>query len=88
MINSSTSISVPWTNLKPAPKLRIGVAKDDGVFTPSPPVRRALKQAVDLLRGNDDIEVIPINLPDAKSYYQDFIRYFMLSGSDVSPPNP
>jgi amidase len=84
----STSISVPWTNLKPAHKLRIGVAQNDGVYTPSPPVRRALKQAVDLLRGNDDIQIIPINLPDVKSHYQDLISYFMLSGSDVSPPNP
>ncbi|KAH8690612.1 putative fatty-acid amide hydrolase [Talaromyces proteolyticus] len=78
----STSISVPWTNIKPAHKLRIGVAQNDGVYTPSPPVRRALKQAVDLLRDNDDIQIIPINLPDVKSHYQDIISYFTLSGSD------
>lgn len=84
----STSISVPWTNLKPAHKLRIGVAQDDGVFTPSPPVRRALDQAVDRLRSNGDIEIVPITLPDVESHYQDLIGYFMLSGPDVSPPNP
>ncbi|KAJ9294859.1 hypothetical protein DTO271G3_6421 [Paecilomyces variotii] len=78
----STSISVPWTNLKPAQKLRIGVAQNDGVYTPSPPVRRILKQAVDLLRGDDAIQIIPINLPDVKSHYQDLISYFTLSGSD------
>ncbi|KAI3321821.1 putative fatty-acid amide hydrolase [Xylariaceae sp. AK1471] len=77
----STSISVPWIDLKPRHKLRIGVALNDGIYTPSPPVRRGLKQAVDLLRGNDDIEIIPINLPDVALYCQDLISYMALSGS-------
>lgn len=84
----STSISVPWTDLQPVRKLRIGVAQDDGVFTPTPPVRRALNQAVDLLRGNDNIEIIPITLPNVGLHYQDIISYFALLGSDVSPQTP
>lgn len=84
----STSISVPWIDLKPKNKLRIGVALNDGVYTPSPPVRRGLKQAVDLLRDNNDIEIVPVNLPDVKLHYQDFVSYMTLSGSDVSPPDP
>ncbi|TVY12682.1 putative amidase [Lachnellula arida] len=84
----STSVSVPWLDLKPKPKLRIGVALNDGVYTPSPPVRRGLKQAVDLLRDNNDIQIVPVNLPDVKLYYQDYVRYMTLSGSDVSPPDP
>lgn len=77
----SNSISVPWVDLKPRHKLRIGVALNDGVYTPSPPVRRGLKQAVDLLRGNNDIQIIPVNLPDVKLHCQDLVSYFALSGS-------
>jgi len=84
----STSISIPWVDLKPVHKLRIGVAQNDGVYTPSPPVRRGLRQVVDLLGGNNDVQIIPINLPDVKSHYQDFVSYMTLSGSDVSPSEP
>ncbi|EMR90384.1 putative general amidase-b protein [Botrytis cinerea BcDW1] len=78
----STAISVPWLEFKPTYKLRIGVAQNDGAFTPSPPVRRALKQAVDLLSDNSNVEIISIDLPDVTSIYQDFISYMTLSGSD------
>jgi amidase len=84
----STSISVSWTDLQPVRKLRIGVAQNEGVFTPTPPVRRAFNQAVHLLRGNDNIEMIPITLPNVGSHYQDIISYFALLGSDVSAPQP
>ncbi|KAF7857281.1 hypothetical protein EAF04_009522 [Stromatinia cepivora] len=78
----SSSISIPWVDLKPTHKLRIGVAHNDGVYTPSPPVRRGLKQVVDILGGNNDIRIIHIDLPDVKSIYQDFVSYMTLSGSD------
>lgn len=84
----SSCISIPWIGLEPPRKLRVGVALNDGVFTPSPPVRRGLKHAIDLLGGNSDIQLIPISLPDVKSHYQDLIGYMTLSGSDVSPPTP
>lgn len=80
----STSVLIPWASLTPARQLRIGVAADDGVFTPSPPARRVLQETVDLLRAHDDVEIIPITLPDVGSHYQDIISYFTLSGSDVS----
>lgn len=84
----STVVSVPWTGLnqKPTQQLRIGLVENDGMFTPSPPVRRGLKQAADLLRANRDIQIIPITLPDVKSHSQDMISYMTLSGSDVSLP--
>jgi hypothetical protein len=48
-----------------------------------------LKQAVDLLRGNNDIQIIPVNLPDVKLHcQQDLVSYCALSGSHVSPPDP
>jgi len=84
----STSVSIPWIDLEPRHKLRIGVALDDGVYTPSPPVRRGLKQAVDLLQGNNGVQIIPINLPDVRVHYQDHISYMTLSGSNVSSPDP
>ncbi|KAF7882005.1 uncharacterized protein EAF01_011785 [Botrytis porri] len=77
----STAISIPWLDIKPAHKLRVGVAQNDGVFTPSPPVRRVLKQVVDSLSENKDVEIIAINLADVTSIYKDFISYMTLSGS-------
>ncbi|KFA76642.1 hypothetical protein S40288_05955 [Stachybotrys chartarum IBT 40288] len=78
----STVVSVPWTDAKPVRKLRVGVAETDGVFTPTPPVRRAFKHTVDLLQGNDGIQLIPIDLPNVKQHYQDVISFLTLSGSD------
>ncbi|KAI5461033.1 putative fatty-acid amide hydrolase [Mariannaea sp. PMI_226] len=78
----STSLSVPWKGLNAPCKLRIGVAENDGVFTATPPVRRVLKHAIDLLRGNDNIDIVPIDLPNVELYYPDIISYFSLLGSD------
>jgi amidase len=74
----------PWLDLKSLEKLRVGVAQNDGVFTPTPPVRRGLNDAINLLRGRDDIEVVPIDLPDVQTIYQDSFSYYTLAGSDVS----
>ena len=80
----STVNSIPWTGKESRQKLRIGVARDDGCFTPSPPVRRGLQRAVDSLLADDDIEIIPINLPDVRRHYQDLISFLSLAGSGVS----
>ena len=84
----STVVSIPWIDLTAPRKLRVGVAQDDGVFTPTPPVRRSLKKTIDLLNGNGSIEIIPIELPNVKSHYQDVISYVTLSGSNVRSSNP
>ncbi|KAI8946103.1 putative fatty-acid amide hydrolase [Xylaria longipes] len=78
----STTISIPWTNLKVKERLRIGFVENDGIYTPSPPVRRGLRMAVDLIRKRSDIEIIPITLPHVKEHYQDLIDYWTLSGGD------
>lgn len=39
-------------------KLKIGVLWDDGVVKPHPPVTRAMKQVVDKLKANGNIEVV------------------------------
>lgn len=79
----STSVSLPWIDVPSTRKLRVGVAENDGVFTPTPPVRRGLKQVTDALQSHSDIEVIPISLPNVLSHYQDIMSYFALSGGDV-----
>lgn len=80
----STVISVPWRGIKGSQKLRIGLVEDDGLYTPSPPVRRSLKAAADLLRASNDIEVVPIILPNVKDHSSALIEYFTMSGPDVS----
>lgn len=80
----STSVSIPWTNLVPRKKIRIGVAQDDGVFTPSPPMRRGLQQALDSLRASRNIEIVPIILPDIKLHMQGHLDYLTVAGPDVS----
>lgn len=83
----STVISVPWRDINIKKKLRIGLVEDDGIYTPSPPVRRGLNMAADLLRANNDIEVIPITLPSVKDHYASLIAYFTVLGADVSLTN-
>jgi amidase len=79
----STIISLPWRNLPVKKKLCIGLVEDDGVYTPSPPVRRGLKKAADLLRNNSEIELVPITLPNTKEHYNALLRYFSYPGSDI-----
>lgn len=81
----STVISVPWINAAPKAKVRVGLVEDDGIYTSSPPIRRGMKEASDLLRRNDDIEVVPMALPNVKEHYLDMIQYFTLLGGQVSP---
>lgn len=80
----STVVSLPWTYRSMKPKLRIGVVEDDGMFTPSPPVRRGLKLATDLLRSSDQFELVPMILPDLNEHYHGLMQYFSLSGGEVS----
>ncbi|CAN9441517.1 unnamed protein product [Alternaria alternata] len=78
----SSIISLPWRNLPVKKKLCIGLVEDDGIYTPSPPVRRGLKKAADLLRNNSEIELVPITLPNTKEHYNALLRYFSYPGSD------
>ncbi|KAK7961842.1 amidase [Apiospora aurea] len=80
----STVISLPWSNLSPAKeqRRRIGLVENDGLYTPTPPVRRGLKKAADLLGIRDDIELVPVTLPGVGQIYEDLLSYYTLSGSD------
>ncbi|KAJ7457387.1 amidase signature domain-containing protein [Mycena latifolia] len=57
-------VPIPW-NIPAAPRwsgadgrLRIGVMWHDGVVLPQPPIRRALKTLVDLLKKDDTLEIV------------------------------
>lgn len=80
----STAFSIPWTSLPSRPQLRIGVVQNDGMYTPTPPVRRGFQRAVDCLRSSDSIEIIPLELPNVAEIYQDLVCYMTLTGSKVS----
>ncbi|OAL35295.1 hypothetical protein AYO20_05346 [Fonsecaea nubica] len=43
---------------------KVGILWDDGHVTPHPPVRRALRETVEKLRAQDDIEVVEFHPPD------------------------
>ncbi|KAF7956133.1 hypothetical protein EAE96_005053 [Botrytis aclada] len=50
----------PWRedNFFPGKKIKVAILWDDGVVKPHPPVTRALKQVVDKLKTNTNIEVV------------------------------
>ncbi|KAL9078652.1 MAG: hypothetical protein Q9157_002416 [Trypethelium eluteriae] len=80
----STVISLPWTNIEAKEHLRIAVVENDGIFTPSPPIRRAMKEAVALLEKSKSIEIIPLTLPDAKEHCQNLVSHWAVSGNDFA----
>ncbi|KAI5244983.1 acetamidase [Aureobasidium subglaciale] len=44
-------LPIPWRSVDVGRKLRLGVVWNDGMVVPTPPVRRALRQAVEKLKG-------------------------------------
>jgi len=45
-------IPIPWREVEMKSALKLGVMWDDGIVTPTPPVKRALKETVEKLRRN------------------------------------
>jgi amidase len=60
-----TVLHLPWQNFRPklSQSLRIGLIEDNTMHTPSPPLRRALRESADKLRRAGH-EIIPISLED------------------------
>ncbi|GME45138.1 General amidase-B [Neofusicoccum parvum] len=61
-----TAVGLPWTGkdfMPPGHTLRIGYVVDDGAFTPSPPVRRGLRESMEKLERAGHT-IIPVVLPD------------------------
>jgi amidase len=63
--------------------LIIGVIEDDGVFTPHPPVRRAMHEAVAKLK-KAGVKVVPVELPQIAQKYAQMFKIFQAAGEGVS----
>lgn len=87
-------LHIPWNSRQLGPlavaeregrKLRIGILEDEGMFTPTPPMRRALAQAkAKLQRGG--IETVDIRLPNVARDMGVLWGMASLEGSKVSFP--
>ena len=60
-------LRIPWIDnvqdrLRDSKRLRIGVIADDGLFTPTPPVRRGLNESVDKLK-KAGVTIVPLMIP-------------------------
>lgn len=82
-------LRIPWSEggelkrLEDPKKLRIGVVHDDGLFTPTPPVRRAMLEAEEKLRGAG-VTVAPIKLPLMQEAMLLIRELLAVNGSEVS----
>jgi amidase len=63
-------------------KLRIGVAYDDGQFTPTPPMRRGLAESVEKLK-QAGVAIVPLTLPLMGEIGSTIGSFFSLDGSKV-----
>lgn len=66
-------------------KPRIGVAYDDGMFTPWPPVRRTMQETVTKLRSSG-VDVVELKMPDIREAISMIYRMYSLDGCKVSLP--
>ena len=83
----NATIPIAWKEVERKAKLKIGLVQDNGVHTPTPPVRRGLAKAANLLQARENIEMVPITLPNVGEIYSDLLRYFTLDGAKVSKPS-
>lgn len=72
-----------WETRLKHSSIRIGVARNDGMFTPWPPVRRALDEVASKLRSAG-IDLIELDLPDIREAVSTTYRMFSLDGCKVS----
>lgn len=77
-----------WQGL-PVPStgtLTVGYIEDDGVFTPHPPVKRAMREAIEKLQ-KAGVRTVPIELPQVAEKYGQLFAWFKAAGSGVSHLN-
>ncbi|KAH0351003.1 amidase, partial [Aureobasidium melanogenum] len=58
----SSCLHLRWQGQQPSRKPRIGLVLDDGVYTPFPPVRRAIREAAQKLR-DAGVDIVELRLP-------------------------
>jgi amidase len=71
-----------WDTCLKHTNLRIGVAHNDGMFTPWPPVRRAMQETATRLRASG-IELVELDMPDISEAISVTYRMFSLDGCEV-----
>lgn len=79
----SSAVSIPWREVQIKDKLRIAVVEDDGIYTPTPPVRRGMSKAVEMLRKSGQIDLVPLTLPNVAQIYDDHIKLLSIGGGEV-----
>lgn len=72
-----------WESRLKNSSLRIGIARNDGMCTPWPPVRRAIDDAASKLRSAD-IDLIEVSMPDIREAVSTSYRMYSLDGCKVS----
>lgn len=77
------ALSLSWNHTIVDKKLRIGVVEDNGLLTPTPPVRRGLAETVDRIGKSDMFDVVPLELHNTGGIYMDMFSYFTLLGGQV-----
>ena len=72
-----------WETRLKHTNLRIGIARNDGMYTPWPPVRRAMEEAAAKLRasGFDPVDLV---MPDISEAVSVTYRMFSVDGCEVS----
>lgn len=76
-----------WETRLKHPNLRIGVAYDDGMYTPWPPVRRSMQEAAARLRSAG-INLVELKMPDIQEAVSTTYRMFSVDGCKVSGQAP
>jgi len=71
-----------WDTRLKHTNLRIGVAHNDSMFTPWPPVRRAMQETATRLRAAG-IELVELDMPDISEAISVTYRMFSLDGCEV-----
>jgi amidase len=83
--NDTAANRTVWQDLPAltADAVTIGVIEDDGMFTPHPPVRRAMHEAVAKLK-KAGVKVVPVELPQVAKHYGEMFKFFTAAGEGVS----
>jgi amidase len=82
----SSCLHLRWQGHKSSRKPRIGLVLDDGVYTPFPPVRRAIREAGQKLR-DAGLDVVELKLPSVADAFGISVAMFSLDGCEVSNDN-
>lgn len=72
-----------WDSRLKHTNLRIGIARNDGMYTPWPPVRRAMEEAATKLRASG-IDLVELEMPDISEAVSTTYRMYSVDGCEVS----